>query len=277
MMGIGVACGGVSVLNAIATGGFGGAIQVGLCMRAEVKVGDGLQGRSYTPWGSIDVPKPLLNAVAEVMGVRGLKVKVESSIPPASGLKSSSALASALVSAVSDALGLGLGPLEAALRAVEASRRAGLTVTGALDDHLASIEPGVHVTYNLLGRGVVLYSLKPGGCMPVVLGLRGSRRVTEVVKEGYKPLKSLYLAAVHSALRGEWLDAMRLNGLLTATVDGVVDLVLKAYEAGAAAAGVTGKGPTLFALTRDPEPVAEAWRMEGVDVMVTRALLGGGC
>ncbi len=278
MRGWSIACGGVSVLNAIATGGFGGAVQVSLCAVAEVAVGGGfLEGFSITPWGRLEIPRGLLKAVSEVLGAGGVKARVESLIPPASGLKSSSALSAALVAATADALGLDLDPLEAALRAVEASKRAGLTVTGALDDHLASLEPGIHVTFNLAGNGIVLGSYKLERCVPVVLGLRGERVVSSVSPRDYEPLKGLYSLAAAAAVSGDWLTAMRLNGLLGAAIDGVAGEVVEAYRAGALAAGVTGKGPTLFALADDPEPVAEAWRRRGLKVMVAMARTRGGC
>jgi shikimate kinase len=272
-----VACGGVSVLNAIATGGFGGAVQVSLCLRAEARLGGVRRGVSVTPWGRMEVPPRLLAAVERRLGVRGLEVRVESLIPPASGLKSSSALAAAVALAGMRAAGMDPEPLEAARLAVAASREAGLTVTGALDDHVASLAPGVHVTYNLAGEGVLVYTVDAGGCVPVVLGFRGERRVSEAPQAAYSALRPLYALAASAALRGDWLSAMRLNGLLTAVADGAAGEVLDAYRAGALAAGVTGKGPTLFALARDPEPVAEAWASRGLRVSVAVARMGGGC
>ena len=80
----------------------------------------------------------------------GARVRTESDVPMAAGLKSSSAAANATVVATLDALGLvdDIDRLEACRLGVEAARAAGVTVTGAFDDASASMLGGVTVTDN---------------------------------------------------------------------------------------------------------------------------------
>ncbi|WP_408957862.1 shikimate kinase [Natrinema sp. 74] len=80
----------------------------------------------------------------------GARVRTESEVPMASGLKSSSAAANATVLATLDALEIAdaVERIEACRLGVRAARDAGVTVTGAFDDASASMLGGVTVTDN---------------------------------------------------------------------------------------------------------------------------------
>ncbi len=80
----------------------------------------------------------------------GVRIRTDSEVPMASGLKSSSAAANATVLATLDALGVAgdVDRLDACKLGVRAAREAGVTVTGAFDDASASMLGGVTVTDN---------------------------------------------------------------------------------------------------------------------------------
>ncbi|WP_114576507.1 shikimate kinase [Saliphagus sp. LR7] len=80
----------------------------------------------------------------------GARVRTESEVPMASGLKSSSAAANAATLATLDALGVAdsVDRIDACRLGVEAARATGVTVTGAFDDASASMLGGVTVTDN---------------------------------------------------------------------------------------------------------------------------------
>ncbi|PCR91094.1 shikimate kinase [Natrinema ejinorense] len=80
----------------------------------------------------------------------GARVRTDSEVPMASGLKSSSAAANATVLATLDALAVAdsVERIEACRLGVRAARDAGVTVTGAFDDASASMLGGVTVTDN---------------------------------------------------------------------------------------------------------------------------------
>lgn len=88
----------------------------------------------------------------------GARVRTDSEVPMASGLKSSSAAANATVLATLDALEIrdAVDRIDGCRLGVRAAREAGVTVTGAFDDASASMLGGVTVTDNttdeLLGR-----------------------------------------------------------------------------------------------------------------------------
>ncbi|WP_440767336.1 shikimate kinase [Natronorubrum sp. DTA7] len=150
-----------TVLNALATG-TGAAFAIDLETTATVEL---------TTDGSIDAEiagqpdadtvlvercaELTIDEYAETAGLDGsavgARVRTESEVPMASGLKSSSAAANATVLATLDALEI-VGTVEridACRLGVRAARDAGVTVTGAFDDASASMLGGVTVTDNL--------------------------------------------------------------------------------------------------------------------------------
>ncbi|ELY99839.1 shikimate kinase [Natrialba chahannaoensis JCM 10990] len=80
----------------------------------------------------------------------GGRVRTESEVPLAAGLKSSSAAANATVLATLDALGVAstVDRIDACRLGVRAAREAGVTATGAFDDASASMLGGVTITDN---------------------------------------------------------------------------------------------------------------------------------
>ena len=146
-----------TVLNALATGK-GSAFAIDAETTAEVTLDDSGEVTGEVAEDA-DADTALVErcvelAVAE-FGDReadavGGRVRTESEVPMAAGLKSSSAAANATVMATLDALGLaGSVPREDACRVgVRAARETGVTVTGAFDDASASMLGGVTVTDN---------------------------------------------------------------------------------------------------------------------------------
>lgn len=140
-LGVGEATGAVSVLNAIPTM-IGGAVGIELRVRAQAWVGEhvkSLEGYSivYGRKRSIEarILKAVASSVGEIVGQEPrFRVVVESEVPVASGLKSSSSLVVSMIRALLDAMGFGGSCEEAALAGVKASKRARITVTGAYDD-----------------------------------------------------------------------------------------------------------------------------------------------
>src|SRR4029077_12491491 len=76
------------------------------------------------------------------------RVAVVSAIPPARGLKSSSAVGVAVAQAVASAYGRSPAAETCAAASAEVSRAIGLSATGAFDDALAAAEGGVVLTEN---------------------------------------------------------------------------------------------------------------------------------
>jgi shikimate kinase len=141
------------VLNALATG-TGSAFAIDAYTTATVDLGSegSVEGEIA---GAPDADTRLIERCVELVVDRfgdgqGGRVRTESEVPMASGLKSSSAAANATVLATLSALDVTDEPgrEEACRIGVQAARDAGVTVTGAFDDASASMLGGVTVTDN---------------------------------------------------------------------------------------------------------------------------------
>jgi shikimate kinase len=182
----------------------------------------------------------------------GGRVRTDSEVPMASGLKSSSAAANATVLATLDALdargvvGTDEVPrVEAARLGVEAAREVGVTVTGAFDDASASMLGGVTVTDNrsdeLLAHESVAWDVlvwtPPEQAFSADADLERCERIAPVAE-----------TVADLALDGRYAEAMTVNGFaFCAALERDAEPMLEALPA---AAGVTlsGTGPSFVAV-----------------------------
>ncbi len=277
--GFGAAHGAISVLNAIATG-VGGAVGIELPIHVEVQLLDEpvATARSTVRGSRVPVDPGILEAVLRTLKRRigyrgGFHAEISSEIPVAAGLKSSHALVNSLLAGILDALDRRLSVEELALLGVEVSVRAGLTITGAYDDSLATLGRGVYITDNA-GRRVLRHYRVDRELYAVVLVPPATRPIWNVDPSDFQRLRECYMGAVKLALDGRWAAAMTVNGLLTATATGQdVALMRKALELpGVVSAGVSGKGPALFAVTSSPEHVEDLWSGLRGELIVARVL-----
>ncbi len=263
--GVGAAHGAVSVLNAIGTG-IGGAVSLsGLYARAEAWKSDTVEIHSVIEGvGPVRVDQRVANAIIDVLtpfGVIGFRARVESNIPPEAGLKSSSAFINALVEAVLDAYGYELPSREIASLTSLITIKAGLSITGAFDDALATKSHGVFITNN--EARTVLATYTPPPLEVVISASRGRLHISHVKRDAFKRLAPLYDKAIRLALKGRWLDAATINGFATMIAIGRLDLHDPLKHALALdevlSAGVSGKGPAIFAITTDSVRVRRLW------------------
>jgi len=244
----------VSVVNAIATWR-GAALGVDLWAEAEAVVlsEPRIEGEVL---GDPSVDTILIEKAALIVLKRfnlmeevGVRVVTRSNIPVARGLKSSSAAANAVVLAVTGALDEEIDDLEAVNLGVDACVDARVTITGAFDDACTSFFGGLVVTDNR-EREILLREMFSED-FEVLLKIPSKKVKTVDTKE--KPLwvfKDLFLQAHGFALKGRVWEAITLNGLLCAVVYGLdTRFIVDALAAGALAAGVSGTGPTMFAVT----------------------------
>jgi shikimate kinase len=244
----------VSVVNAIATWK-GAALGVDLWAEAEAVVlsEPRIEGEVL---GDPSVDTILIEKAALIVLKRfnlmeevGVRVVTRSNIPVARGLKSSSAAANAVILAVTGALDEEIDDLEAVNLGVDACVDARVTITGAFDDACASFFGGLVVTDNR-EREILLREMFSED-FEVLLKIPSKKVKTVDTKE--KPLwvfKDLFLQAHGFALKGRVWEAITLNGLLCAVVYGLdTRFIVDALAAGALAAGVSGTGPTMFAVT----------------------------
>lgn len=263
MHGVGRAAGAITIVNALPTG-VGCALGISLFAEAEVN----LRPLSSRDEESLQVsPGPTTPLVrAAVRGAlrryapddrRAVNLSLRCEIPSARGLKSSSAVASAIILAVARAQRFEPTALEVAQLSAEVSRTAGVSATGAFDDALAGLASGFVVTDNALGTvlrdgpsapdWVVTLFVPPEAHAP---SPEWGARFKEEAREGR--------AAAETALQGDWWKAMALNTRLVErtmhySYGPVRELLLRE---GALGAGVSGLGPALAAV--GPQDRADA-------------------
>ncbi len=263
-----VSYGAVTIVNAMATGK-GAALGVKLWTRARV---------TLTSHGGLILARNLSDpkekgGLAEATAERVLRrfgfnkrlgaiVETQSNIPVAVGLKSSSAASNSVALACVKALGKKTSDIEVVKLGVEASLRAGVTLTGAFDDACACYLGGVVITDNLKRR--ILKRFKPRGRLRVLIHVPMQKKYThDIDPSPLEKIKPVIRVAHREALRGNYWNSLTLNGVAYSNAFGYnTASTMDALKAGALAAGLTGKGPAVVAIVResDKENVRAVWR-----------------
>ncbi len=195
----------------------------------------------------------LIGFILNELGVKGVCVEVESRIPPKSGLKSNSAIATAVIYAVRRLIGEPITPLEAARLAAVLTKRHGSSITGAFDDASASALGGVVFTDN--GKLEILkHDVLTGDYIVVIAGYKDEKRLENL--ERLRRLSGIFAEIFEMAFNGDLWRAAVLNGLLVAESLGyykAIKAIGKALSLGALACGVSGNGPTIYAVFKKGE------------------------
>ena len=259
----------VTVINAFATGK-GGAIGIDLKVKAKVKLKEGIGGEIFVR-GEKFMDFSLVKAVRDVIAEKfnldfGIKVKINSEIPIGKGLKSSSAVTNALIKAALKELKIELPDIEVIKLSVEASKRAGVTLTGAFDDACASYFGGLCLTDNL---NLEILKREKVEKLPVVILIPKRTVLTASLKDkNFKILAPYIEEAFNLAMKGEWEKATFFNGLVYSSFLGYDPKpFFKALELNTIV-GLSGKGPAMFAISEEPEKIVEIWKDYG-EVLIT--------
>ena len=298
--------GAATILNAVATWK-GSAFGIELATEAEVELNGSGTVRGDVPGVDTRLIERCVQMVLERFageggsragpdgcGGTGAVVRTSSDIPVASGLKSSSTAANAAVLAAIDALGgleliddlaadeeeggagcgLSAGDrrlIQAAKIGVSAAKSVGVTITGALDDALASMLGGLVVTDNREMRLLKREEL----CCDVMLLIPDRKlfsRDTDISRS--RAIAPAAEVAFDLAMRGDYLRAMTINGLAyCAALRLPAEPIISALECGAAGASLSGTGPAYAAVIDEGrmDDLQAAWQPLGGRVIRTRA------
>lgn len=277
MRGRAVVHGAITVVNAIAIGK-GAALGVDLSMEARVEITEKPGEITVEVHGQKGVATSLAEYTVKEVFARcgsnnlGANVETFSEIPVARGLKSSSAVSNAVALAALAALGRAQDDREVLDIGVDASLKTGVTVTGAFDDASASYFGGFVVTDNPSRK--ILRQDRPREDLHVLILVPEARFYTaevDVRKAG--AVRLVVEEAFSLAMQGRYMEALAINGLAYSAALGFdAQLAIKALQAGAISAGLSGKGPAVAALCReeDVQEVSEAWSGEGGKIIHTR-------
>lgn len=252
-----IAHGAATIINAITTGR-GAAFGVDLWTKAKVELTNDanvIKGRVLSdPSEDSSLIEKTASKVLQKFKLEnkyGAIVETDSNIPIAKGLKSSSTAANATALATLAAINKKLDDLPIVKLGVAAALEAKVTLTGAFDDACASYFGNVVITDNLQCKIVKRFSIKVP--LTVLFHVPKPKAYTAKIDvERVKPFAPQIEVAYRTALQGRFWEAMTLNGLIYSVALGYnSSIALAALEAGAIAAGLTGKGPAVAAVVSD--------------------------
>lgn len=259
--------GAITVVNAMATGR-GAALGVRLWTRAKVKLttrpgeftGHNLTNPNENT-GLIETTARHIFQKFKADKNYGALIETSSNIPVAVGLKSSSAASNAVALASLTVLGRKVNDTQTVKLGVEASLKAGVTMTGAYDDACACYFGGLVVTDNTHRR--ILKRFKPKGRFQVLINVPNYKKYTsEVDRDFLRKFKLLVQVAHKEALTGNYWNSLTLNGLIYCKAFSYKTKPIRlAIHEGAIAAGLSGKGPAVAAIVPNAkvENVLSAW------------------
>jgi shikimate kinase len=252
--GYAMARGAFTIINGIASG-HGGACGVDLRLLARFQITDvpgAVESTFLGPGSNSHMDDRLVRACAHrllsdagVPSDRGVRVETISEIPASRGLKSSSAAANAILMAGMKALGRSGEPLDIVNTGVDCAMDAGVTLTGAFDDAVATMFGGAVLTDNER-RSIISWPEVPGDLRVLFLFTDRKIQKDSLHREDFQPIHDQVQEAFRRAKDGDVAGAMTLNGRAYAPIVGVDNTPADAaLAAGAWAAGMTGTGPAI--------------------------------
>ena len=238
--------GAVSIVNAVANGR-GSALGISLKVIADLTISPGkgvyLQSKQGEKLLNILVRKALPKTI---LLDHAVQIEIKSEIPVGFGLKSSSAVSSAVALAIQKFLGEEIDDMKVLNQSADSSIDAGISLTGAFDDSAACYFGGFVVTDN--------FSRKLIGREPASKNLSAIILLPSRVSRGN--LLNLYLApeifdiAFKMASEHDYWNAMKLNGLAVGALLGNdYTPVISAIKEHALSAGISGNGPSVVAIS----------------------------
>ena len=209
-------------------------------------------------------------------------LSVDSHIPIARGLKSSSSACNAIISTVADFITKEYpkarggfsegrdGTLEIIRLGVECAREAGVTITGAFDDACGCHFGGLVITDN---RNDTIIKKDDVDIMDVILLVPDAKIRKHSVDAGKLRSAADTARELIGTAENDWCSALTRNGALIARLTGVNDdAAKKALSMGALAAGVTGTGPAISVIVKKGEgyPFLKDLGNDGYNTIMTK-------
>ena len=242
--------GAISIVNAIATGK-GAALGISKKIIVEIETS---QGRGITiETKNKQVSSRLINRVIEKIVPKNelsntkFKVYLDSEIPAGYGLKSSSAVSSAVAMGCAKLFKENMNDLQILRSGVDASIETKVSLTGAYDDACACYYGGFVVTDNYKRKIIRSEDCKDD--ISAVIFIPRSRKRGNVKKLG--ALSNVFEQAWNLAKNSDYWNAMKINGLATSTIlSSNPKIIHELIEKGALGASVSGNGPSIAAISK---------------------------
>ena len=273
----------ISVVNAIPAGkGVTIAIEVPCTVRASFVIRKKNERRikvlskTSDPHTLVEksVEYALSHLRANIPGSAQLRIQINSKIPTAVGLKSSSAVSVATTKAVFGLLSKDSDWRSILKSSCTASKDSRASVTGAYDDASASLLGGMAFTDNSKFK-LIKHSKVPkklGSKIAILVPKERKMLTSRVNASSFEKYRVESLHAFDLAMNGDFASAMLLNSIIQcATLRYSMGPVSSALVEGANAAGITGKGPAIAAVCQNSkivQKVKRKWLEENDDCNV---------
>ena len=242
--------GAISIVNAIAMGK-GSTLGISLKTEATIMTSQGkgviLESDNKT------ISSRLVNRVIQkvvpkkVLDKTKLKISIRSEIPTGYGLKSSSAISSAVALVCAKLFRPKWNDYQILIAGVEASIETKVSITGAYDDACGCYYGGFIVTDNYKRK--IIKSEKGPRNLTSVIFIPKSRKRGKV--KNLKNLSVVFEQAWGMARNSDYWNAMILNGLATSSIlNSEPKIITDLIEKGALGATISGNGPAIAAVAK---------------------------
>jgi len=179
-------------------------------------------------------------------------ITLDSEIPTGYGLKSSSAISSAVALVCAKIFKPKFTDQQILLAGVEASIETKVSITGAYDDACSCYYGGFNITDNAK-RKRIHFEKGPANLIAVIYIPKNRKRGN---LKNLKTLSSVFENAWELARKSNYWEAMIINGLATALIlNSDPKIITNLIEKGALSASVSGNGPSIAAITKKENEV----------------------
>jgi len=242
--------GAISLVNAISTGkGATLGISLNVEVIIEISQGIGIIIDSKNKNLSLRLIKKTIEKSVSKKDLQKTKFRVylKSEIPTGYGLKSSSAISSAVALACAKLFKPKINDSQVLLAGVNASIESGVSITGAYDDACACYYGGFMITDNYKRK--IIHSKKAPKNLLVVIFIPSSRKRGNI--KNLKSLSPVFEQAWNLAKNSDYWNAMILNGLAASSIlNSDPKIITDLIEKGALGASVSGNGPAIAAVCK---------------------------
>ena len=242
--------GAVSLVNAIANQK-GATLGIALKVEAIVETSPG-KGISIQTENKSLSSRLVNTTIEKIVSKKDLEknkitVTLDSEIPTGYGLKSSSAISSAVALACAKIFKPKFTDQQILLAGVDASIKSKVSITGAYDDACSCYYGGFNVTDNAKKKRI--HFEKGGSNLVSVIFIPKDRKRGNLKK--LKVFSRIFENAWELTKNGNYWDAMIINGLATASIlNSNSKVIAELIEKGALGASVSGNGPSIAAVTK---------------------------
>ena len=242
--------GAVSLVNAIANQK-GATLGIELKVEATVETSPG-KGISIQSENKSLSSRLINKTIEKIVSKKDLEqnkisITLDSEIPTGYGLKSSSAISSAIALACAKIFKPKFTDQQILLAGVEASIESKVSITGAYDDACSCYYGGFNVTDNAKKRRIQ-FEKAPSNLIAVIFIPKNRKRGN---LKKLKILSSTFENAWELSKKTDYWDAMIINGLATSAIlNSDPKIITDLIEKGALGASVSGNGPSIAAVTK---------------------------